>query len=611
MGALQPGQTIGRYRVLRALGAGAMGEVYLAEDPQIGRRVAVKTVRLEDGRAQELEERKLRLLREARAAGRLLHPNIVTLFDAGEDQGFLYLAFEYVEGTDLAHRMKEGPRLSVSETLSILRQAAEALDYAHRQGVIHRDIKPSNLLLTADGRVKIADFGIARLTDQTTDLTMTGSVVGSPHYLSPEQIRGEPLDGRTDVFSLGVMLYEMLAHRRPFDGETLTTLVYQILHKEPALPDLGQLQVGSRIQELLRRMLQKNREERFSTAGEVAREVARLERELEGFRAVSGASPQMLGQREQPVSGVPDSSPAGSSDSRDSGAVARSADFTPGVATRSGPSAPVAPIPQKRTPVALWVGLGVAVVLLGGGGAAYLGWRWYQTWKGGAPAFELPALPSQAPTPVPLPTSTPSPELEVQPLEQPVVLPPVVTPAPHRAPSSAPKPEPTPSPAPDGIAADRGSGQTPGKPVSPPSIPSPEPTRSLPAPTASPTLPEPAPEVPVEQERKPPRQAEEEVPNFEDLVFDRQIEAGMALAFDVQPDNAIVRINRIVLGQAREWNPKKKGRVYDLPRPGRYVVRILGEGRSHLVLVDARPGRPSPTWISVDLEGGPRKRRRH
>ncbi len=233
MSPIAAGGRLGRYQILRQLGAGAMGEVYLAEDPQIGRRVAIKTVKIEEGRPQEMEERKRRLMRESRAAGKLLHPNVVALFDVGEDAGVLFLAFECVEGNDLAQRLETEPPVTLREAITYVRQAAEGLDYAHRQGVVHRDIKPSNLLISSSGTVKVSDFGIAKLKDQTSDLTMTGSVVGSPHYLSPEQIRGDELDGRSDIFSLGVLFYEVLSRRRPFEGETLTTLVYQILHRDP------------------------------------------------------------------------------------------------------------------------------------------------------------------------------------------------------------------------------------------------------------------------------------------------------------------------------------------------------------------------------------------
>jgi hypothetical protein len=286
---LDSGQRVGRYRIVRFLGAGAMGEVYLAEDPHIERRLAIKTVRLTGGRPQDIEDRSRRLLREARAAGRLLHPNVVTLFDAGEEDGLLYLAFEFVEGSDLASRLDSGEPPTLREVLRIVRQVAEALDYAHRQGIVHRDIKPSNILLDAAGHVKVADFGIAKVAGQNTELTMVGSVMGSPQYLSPEQIRGDELDGRSDVFSLGVVLYELLSGRRPFDGETITTLVYQILHKDPAIGELRA--VPLRLDQLLHHMLAKDRDDRLATAGLVAEELAAIERELPEATLAAPAAP--------------------------------------------------------------------------------------------------------------------------------------------------------------------------------------------------------------------------------------------------------------------------------------------------------------------------------
>ncbi|HET7511005.1 MAG TPA: serine/threonine-protein kinase, partial [Solirubrobacterales bacterium] len=307
MSAEDGGRTVGRYRILDFLGAGAMGEVYLAEDPQIERRLAIKTVRLV-GRPQEIEERKRRLLREARAAGRLLHPNVVTLFDAGEAEGVLYLAFEFVAGTDLAGRLESGPPLSLREVLRIVRQVADALDFAHRQGIVHRDIKPSNILLDSAGRVKVADFGIAKVTGQSTELTVAGSVMGSPQYLSPEQIRGDDLDGRSDIFSLGVVLYELLSKKRPFDGDTITTLVYQILHHEP--PPISALRaVPERLEGLLRRMLAKSRDERFATAGEVAAEIVAVERELSD-ETLSAPAADLPAQATQALPKRPSPSPS-------------------------------------------------------------------------------------------------------------------------------------------------------------------------------------------------------------------------------------------------------------------------------------------------------------
>jgi serine/threonine-protein kinase len=286
---LDGGQRVGRYRIVRFLGAGAMGEVYLADDPHIERRLAIKTVRLEGGRPQDIEDRKKRLLREARAAGRLLHPNVVTLFDTGEEDGVLFLAFEFVEGCDLASRLEMGEPPTLREVLGITRQVAEALDYAHRQGIVHRDIKPSNILIDTGGHVKVADFGIAKVAGQNTELTVAGSVMGSPQYLSPEQIRGDELDGRSDVFSLGVVLYELLSGRRPFDGETITTLVYQILHKDPSISELRS--VPLRLEQLLHHMLAKDREDRLATAGLVAEELAAIERNLPEATLAAPAAP--------------------------------------------------------------------------------------------------------------------------------------------------------------------------------------------------------------------------------------------------------------------------------------------------------------------------------
>ncbi len=254
--------------------------------------------------------------------------------------------------------------------LRIVRQAAEALDYAHRQGIVHRDIKPSNILLDRAGRVKVADFGIAKMAGQSTELTMAGSVMGSPQYLSPEQIRGEDLDGRSDIFSLGVVLYELLSGKRPFDGDTITTLVYQILHKEP--PPVSELRaVPPRLEELLRRMLAKDRDERIATAGEVARELAAIERELsdETLSAPAGTGPMdatyVLPRRttgaEAPVAVPPPPPPAALRSTR--GTVPASPETTPSVP----PPLPRTPTPPPPSVIAAGACRSKAVADLGAG----------------------------------------------------------------------------------------------------------------------------------------------------------------------------------------------------------------------------------------------------
>jgi TonB family protein len=238
-----PRQRIGRYLITGELGRGAMGVVYDAEDPTIGRKVAIKVIHLQAftdaGEAQFLRER---LFREARSAGQLSHPGIVTVFDVGQDGDLAFFAMERVEGVSLDRILASGRRYSPAEALEILQKVAVALDYAHRNGVIHRDIKPANIMVDQGVTPKIADFGIAKIV--STDLTLTGVVMGTPSYMSPEQIEALPLDGRSDQFSLGVLAYELLTGNRPFDADSLASMVHMILYgdrpsardKNPKLP---------------------------------------------------------------------------------------------------------------------------------------------------------------------------------------------------------------------------------------------------------------------------------------------------------------------------------------------------------------------------------------
>jgi serine/threonine-protein kinase len=218
--------TLGRYEVLKELGQGAMGVVYLGKDPKINREVAIKTLKYADVDPHRLPEIKKRFFREAEAAGKLSHPNIMTIYDVGEDYDMAYMAIELLKGQDLAEYCEKGKLLSVKRILKIVSSVAEALEYAHNQGVVHRDIKPDNILLLENDDVKVADFGIARVMSAST--TETGMILGTPNYMSPEQVAGEKVDGRSDLFSLGVVMYELMTGEKPFKGDNLTNLMYAI-----------------------------------------------------------------------------------------------------------------------------------------------------------------------------------------------------------------------------------------------------------------------------------------------------------------------------------------------------------------------------------------------
>lgn len=238
-----------------------MGVVYRGVDPVIGRDVAIKTLRAEDlGESTEQGTMKERLLREAKSAGILSHPSIVTIYQAGQDENCVYIAMEFIDGLNLAEIFARG-KLTHEATLALLRQAAEALDYAHSKGVIHRDIKPANMMIQADGRLKVADFGIAK--QSSASLTKTGATVGSPAYMSPEHVRGMPVDGRADQYSLGVMAFEMLTGRRPHDAEALTSLVFKVVFEEPDYTPLADIPAVEPVQPVFERVFSKAKEGRF------------------------------------------------------------------------------------------------------------------------------------------------------------------------------------------------------------------------------------------------------------------------------------------------------------------------------------------------------------
>src|SRR5436190_14807209 len=261
---------LGRYQVEKELGKGAMGVVYLGKDPKIGRVVAIKTMALsQEFEADELAEVKERFFREAETAGRLSHPNIVTIYDAGEEHDLCFIAMELLKGGDLVSYSKAGGLLPPSKVISIVARAAEALGYAHKQGVVHRDVKPANVMYEPDSdTVKVTDFGIARITDSSK--TKTGMVFGTPSYMSPEQLQGQKIDGRSDLFSLAVSLYQLICGKLPFEGDSMAQLMYRIANEHA--PDILQLHpsLPPALVAFLDRAMAKDAGERYQTGEEFA-----------------------------------------------------------------------------------------------------------------------------------------------------------------------------------------------------------------------------------------------------------------------------------------------------------------------------------------------------
>lgn len=265
-GAARP--TLGRYEIEKELGRGAMGTVFLGKDPKINRFVAIKTLRLDEVDAESVADVKERFFREAESAGRLNHPNIVTIHDAGEEQELGYIAMEVLDGKDLKEWCRTDNLLPVKQVLEIVAEVAEALDYAHSQDVVHRDIKPANIMMQKDGTVKVTDFGIARIT--TSSKTQTGVLLGTPSYMSPEQITSTKVDGRADIFSLGVVLFEMLTGEKPFQSDNAATLMFQIA-KEPH-PSILKIRpdLPATCEAVIDRALQKDSAQRYQRAAEMA-----------------------------------------------------------------------------------------------------------------------------------------------------------------------------------------------------------------------------------------------------------------------------------------------------------------------------------------------------
>ena len=260
-------EKLGRYDIVRVLGKGAMGVVYEGRDPNLDRQVAIKTIRVQSLSPAAAAEYEGRFRTEARSAARLNHPNIVSVFDSGQDADTTYLVMEFIQGNDLKHHLKNGARFSVHTAIVMVHDLLMALDHAHGQNVVHRDVKPANMLIEPSGRVKLADFGVARIQEpDETNLTQLGGSVGTPKYMSPEQAKGLRGDSRSDVFAAGVVLYELVTSVLPFDGENQFSVIHQIVDHTPALPSSLNAEVPATLDEVIARALAKNPDERYASA---------------------------------------------------------------------------------------------------------------------------------------------------------------------------------------------------------------------------------------------------------------------------------------------------------------------------------------------------------
>src|SRR5882762_3638291 len=294
-------QTLGRYQLERVLGKGTMGIVYEALDPKLHRKVAIKTILISQLDEETAKDFSMRFVREAHAVARLNHPNIVQVYDFGEEGDIAYLVMEFIRGDELKSTLSTGGQFDRKECVRIMSELLDALDFAHEAGVIHRDIKPANVMLDSQGRAKLTDFGVARVTDSDrthAERTQAGTVVGTPAYMSPEQIQGQRIDRRTDIFSAGVILYQFLTGQKPFTGEGAWTVAKKIIQEDPPMPSSINMALSPEFDRVVAKALAKDPDQRFATAREFSQA---LKRAAEGKPAVPEAEPTLVVPRDPPV----------------------------------------------------------------------------------------------------------------------------------------------------------------------------------------------------------------------------------------------------------------------------------------------------------------------
>jgi serine/threonine-protein kinase len=389
---------LGKYTIKRELGKGAMGVVYEGFDPSIERIVALKTVRADQLGGEDAPEILTRFRREAQAAGRLTHPNVVAVYELGEDAGTTFIAMEFVKGRSLKEYLEQHTRFTTPQLARIMTELLAALDYSHRNGVVHRDIKPANVMILEDGTVKVADFGIARI--EQSNLTQTGMILGTPSYMSPEQFMGQTVDGRSDLFSAGVILYELLTGEKPFTGSA-TTIMHKVLQEEPLPPSRLNVQVPRPFDGVVKRALAKRPDERFQTAREFAEAIKAA---VEGREAPAAADATVVGT-------------ATLTKRATQGPIDIKTDPTQStIRTVRQPAAP----PPEPTPVPAKRSQGLAIALVGGVAAiaiAVAAWMALRPSPATTPAVAVapppaaqsPAPPPAAPAPPPAAAAPPAP----------------------------------------------------------------------------------------------------------------------------------------------------------------------------------------------------------
>lgn len=398
-------EQIGRYQILGEIGRGAMGVVYRAMDPSIGRVVAIKTFRVSDvPDANERARLRERIMREAQSAGVLSHPHIVTIYDMAEEGDMAYIAMEFVDGPTLDH-LFHSTELTGKQILEILNQTAGALDYAHKRGIVHRDIKPANIMLQEGTVVKIADFGVAKV--QSQQATLSGTIMGTPNYMSPEQIQGHVIDGRADQFSLAVIAYELLTGEKPFAAESMPALLFKIVREDAVSPQRLNTTLGWPVDTVLNRAMGKDPEERYQTCSDFVRALENACASSKGWKPLPpGESHDLPTVMERPAVAIP----------------AASAAKTP----RETPSTAPPPPPVDRAPLPLRIARMLAVIIFAAGLLSVLLVAAFRYFGESDQAENLPptpvdeGVPASKSSPMPKaepPAPTPAPVTEEKPVE--------------------------------------------------------------------------------------------------------------------------------------------------------------------------------------------------